>query len=173
MDILENKAEWQKEFRRGWLAKLRQEGAIDWSLYPDLRNEKSPGAPGIVLRRGKLLFITSSGAYLRGRQRPFDEPNPLGDYTIRTFPITVKFADLAYAHGHYDTAMVEMDPQVALPLRHLQELVAAGQLGSLTSEVISFMGYEPDCGRVVNEVAPAIAEAAQALEANAALLAPL
>lgn len=173
MEILENKKDWGKEYRQGWLAKLQAENVIDWSLYQHPRNEEAPGAPGVDLSQARLLFITSTGAYLRDEQRPFDAPSLTGDYTIRTFSTTTPFSDLAYAHDHFDHAMVEEDPQVALPLRHLEKLVASGRIGELAPSVISFMGYQPDAGRVVDQTIPAIVATAQAEGVQAALLAPV
>ncbi|MDH3675310.1 MAG: glycine/sarcosine/betaine reductase selenoprotein B family protein, partial [Anaerolineae bacterium] len=79
---------------------------------------------------------------------------------------------IAYAHDHFDHMAVDQDPQVLLPLRHLAEMVADGRLGDLAPSTISFMGYQPDVGRVVNEMIPAIIEVAQTEEVDAALLVP-
>ncbi len=59
-----------------------------------------------------------------------------------------------------------------MPLGHLAELVAAGRIGALTPHMISFMGYQPDVGRVLDDLIPAIVEAARADSAQAALLVP-
>ena len=100
------------------------------------------------------MLISSAGAYLGHDQQPFDAASPTGDYTMRAFPSDTGFQDLIYAHDHYDHAMVDRDPQVALPLDHLQEMVADGRLGSMTPSVVSFMGYQPDAARVVDALAP-------------------
>lgn len=173
MEILENKAQWEEAYRQGWLAKLQDQGVIDWSLYQHPRNETAPGVPGVDLSRSRLLFITSTGAYLKNQQRPFDAPSPTGDYTLRTFPTSSPFSSLNYAHDHFDHAMINQDPQVALPLRHLQSLVTAGKIGELAPSVISFMGYQPDAARVVDELLPPLVAAAQAQGVQAALLAPV
>lgn len=179
MEILENREEWQEIYRQGWLAKLQAEGVKDWRLYQHPRNEQAPGVPGVKLSHSRLLFITSAGAYLPDRQRPFDVANLTGDYTMRTFPSATPLADLAYAHDHYDHTMVDRDPQVALPLRHLEDLVNIGQRaetvspGELAPSVISFMGYQPNAGRVIDELIPPIIAAAQTEGVQAALLAPV
>ena len=71
-----------------------------------------------------------------------------------------------------DHAAVIADPQVLLPLEHLAALEHNGTIGELASNVISFMGYQPDVGRVIDELIPAIYRAVQAEEAQAALLVP-
>lgn len=171
--ILENKTEWQDHFRKNWLAEFERNGVTDWDIYQNPRNERAPGAPGVQLAESRLLLITSAGAYLRHQQEPFDEPNMYGDYTLRTFPATTPFSELAYAHGHYDPAMIEEDAQVGIPLRHLEALVAQGQLGEIAPTVVSFMGYQPDAARVVDDFVPQVVPLARKAAADAALLAPL
>lgn len=173
MEILENKAQWSADFRSGWLKTLRQSGRIDWSIYQHPRNVQTPGVPGIRLSQSRLMLITSAGGYLRDSQDPFDEPNALGDYTLRTFPSSTEFEALAYAHGHYDQRMIERDAQVALPLRFLEELVAVGEVGELAPSVISYMGYQPDSARVVDELIPEVLAVARSEKVEAALLAPV
>jgi hypothetical protein len=84
----------------------------------------------------------------------------------------VALGRLNYAHDHFDHTAVERDPQVLLPLLHLADRVQAGAIGRLAPEVISFMGYQPDATRVVDETIPAIVTAARRLEVDAALLVP-
>ena len=173
MQILEDKAGWSDEFRDGWLAHWQATGAIDWKRYQHPRNSAAPGGPGIRLSESRLMLISSAGAYLRGSQPAFDAANDYGDYTLRTLPSSTPLARLAYAHGHYDPSMIKADPQVALPLRHLEALVAEGRVGELAPSVLSFMGYQPDAARVVDELVPQIVAHAQAEDAQAALLAPV
>lgn len=173
MEILENKAQWSADFRNGWLKLLRQSGEVNWSIYQHPRNVKTPGAPGIRLSQTRLMLISSAGGYLRDSQDPFDDTNKLGDYTLRTFPSSTEFDALAYVHGHYDQQMIEQDAQVALPLRLLEELVATGEVGELAPSVISFMGYQPDSARVVDELVPLVLAIARSEQVGAALLAPM
>jgi hypothetical protein len=173
MEILEDKERWSKEFRDGWLKLQQETGEINWNIYRNPRNSQTPAASGVELAESRLLFITSSGAYLRGKQQPFDAPNPLGDYTLRTFAASTSFSDLAYAHDHYDHAMIDADPQVAIPLEHLKSLVEAGKLGEISPTIVSFMGYQPDSARVVDEMIPSLMKLAEQEEPDAALLAPV
>jgi len=172
MQILENYDEWKAAFRDGWLAHLQQTGEIDWSLYNRPDNNSAPGCPGVDLAHSRLMLVTTSGAYLPGRQEPFDAASPLGDYGIRLWSSTTPLEALAYAHEHYDQTAVNSDPQVLLPLCHLEELVGEGAIGEMAPSVVSFMGYQPDLSRVVDEMIPEIVAAAQAEEVQAALLVP-
>lgn len=173
MAILENKSAWREHFRQRWLAALEKHGATNWEIYQHPRNEQAPGGPGVDLSKSRLLMITSSGAYLREEQEPFDEPNLYGDYTLRTFPATTPFSELAYAHGHYDPTMIQQDAQVGIPLRHLEAMVAAGKIGEIAPDVVSFMGYQPDAAKVVDVFVPQVVSVAREVAAEAALLAPV
>ena len=102
--------------------------------------------PAIKLSESRLILISTAGGYLRGSQEPFDASNDLGDTSIRLFPSSTPLDALAYAHEHYDHDAADADPQVLLPLRHLDDLVA--------------------------ESVPQVLEAALASGADAALLVP-
>jgi hypothetical protein len=172
MQILENYDDWLVAFRDGWLAHYQRTGEVDWSLYVRPYNRTAPAGPGVDLARSRLMLITTSGAYLPDQQQPFDADNALGDYSIRLWSSSTPLQALAYAHEHYDQAAVRADPQVLLPLEHLQELVGEGAIGELAPSVVSFMGYQPDVARVVDQMVPEIVAAAQVEEVQAALLIP-
>ena len=172
MEIVENLEQWQAEFREGWLAHYESRGEIEWDKYPKIQNRSTPSGSGVDLSQSRLVLITSAGGYLKDDQAPFNAPDPLGDYGIRLFPSTTALDRIAYAHDHFDHTAVNQDPQVLLPLRHLAGMVADGRLGDLAPSTISFMGYQPDVGRVVNEMIPAIIKVAETEEVDAALLVP-
>lgn len=171
MEIHENHDLWVKTFQERWLAEFQQTGSCNWSIYERPRNQTPVPGPGIDLASSRLMLISSAGGYLQGKQAPFDASNPLGDYTIRIFSPDIPFDQLAYTHEHYDHTAVNADPQVLLPLGHLREMAAEGKIGGLTS-IISFMGYQPDVSRVLDETIPAILQIAHDEKANAALLVP-
>jgi D-proline reductase (dithiol) PrdB len=172
MEILETREAWQAAYRDGFLARYRQTGMLDWSIYPHPRNPAAPPGPGVDLRKSRLLLISSAGGHLPAEQQPFDAANPLGDYSARLFPLATPLDALAFAHDHYDHADVNQDRQVLVPLRHLEELVQEGTIGSLAPTVVSFMGYQPDVARVIDELIPAIVRVSQVEKASAALLVP-
>ena len=67
---------------------------------------------------------------------------------------------------------MDADPQVLLPLRHLEALRDAGDIGALAPHAVSFMGYQPDVARLVAETAPQIVAYAKEAAVRAALLVP-
>ena len=171
MEIHENHDLWAKTFQDGWLAHLQRTGSFYWGAYVRPRNQTAISGPGINLASSRLMIISSAGGYIPDTQAPFDASNPLGDYTIRVFSPETSFDTLAYAHEHYDHTAVNADPQVLLPLGHLREMVREGKIGALTS-VVSFMGYQPDISRVLDETIPSVLRVAQEEQAAAALLVP-
>lgn len=172
MEILEDLEQWRAEFEQGWLAHYRQTGEFNWKIYNRPRNKMAPGGRGVDLSRSRLALVPSAGAYLRESQEPFDAENPLGDYSIRLFPPATPLEALAFAHTHYDHTAVNEDPQVLVPLRHLEDLVREGVIGELAPSVISFSGYLPEVDRTIRELIPRIVAAARAEAIDAALLVP-
>ncbi|NJL96077.1 MAG: hypothetical protein HC915_21265 [Anaerolineae bacterium] len=162
MHIIEDRAAWEETYRTVWLDHFQKTGETDWKIYPRPTNHQPISGPAIDLSQSRLMLITSAGSYLKDQQDPFDAANPLGDYTLRLYPAQTDFAALAYAHEHYDHAAVNADPQVLVPLRHLEQLVQAGVIGKLAPMVVSFSGYLPDAARVEDELLPAILAQAQA-----------
>ena len=171
-ETFDSAAEWQAQYERGWLAHYEATGEIDWSLYPRPRNKEAVGAPGVNLRESRLLFVTSSGAYLPASQERYDDENDMGDYSIRTIPSDTPLEAIAYAHTHYPHDAVDADAQVLLPLRHLEALRDMGEIGELAPQAVSFMGYQPDVPRLVAETAPQIVAYAKEAAVRAALLVP-
>lgn len=172
MEILENHQVWRAHFQANWLAHLTATGETNFKLYEHPQNQQVDGMPGIDLSQSRLLFISTAGAYVPESQGPFDAASLYGDYSLRTFPVNTPFDAIAYAHDHYDHTDVEADPQVLLPLHHLADMVAEGKIGELATNMISFAGYHPDVGRVLDELVPEVLAVARAEEADAALLVP-
>jgi D-proline reductase (dithiol) PrdB len=169
---LRNRDDWEAGFRSGWLAHWQATEEVDWKRYPRLRNKEAPAGKSVNLSTSRLMLITSSGAYLPGEQEPFDAENVLGDYTIRVIPTSTPLEQLAYAHTHYDHAARKEDPQVLIPTGHLDEMVAQGRIGEMAPSMVSFMGYQPDVTRVVDETAAEALRVAKEEAVNAALLVP-
>ena len=174
MEILEDLAGWKAEYEQRWLAHYKETGEMDWrNLYNRPKNQTAPSGAGIDLSQSRLMLITSAGSYLQDSHKPFNTNKPdLGDYTIRTYPTSTSFEALAFSHGFYDHTAVNEDPQVLVPLRHLEALTAEGVVGELAPSVISFCGWLPDVERTINELIPQIVEAAKAEKIDGALLVP-
>jgi hypothetical protein len=172
VEILENRSEWEAFFNANWLKHYQETGETDFKQYQYAKN--SEGVPGkaIDINRSRLVFITTSGAYLKASQQPFDAESPLGDYTLRTFAIDTPLEALAFAHDHYNHKYVDADAQVLVPLKHLAAMVNEGKIGELAPQVISFSGYTPIVPRLIDEIVPQVIGLAKDQQADAALLVP-
>ncbi len=172
MEIIENRSEWEQTFTEGWLAHYHATGETKWDLYNRPDNKTAPSGKAINLKQSKILLVSSAGSYIEGSQEAYDAENDLGDYTIRMIPSDIALDRLAYAHTHYDHTAVNMDAQVLIPLGHLADMVSAGEIGSLTDNFVSFMGYQPNISQVIDETIPAIVAAAKTEGATGVLLVP-
>lgn len=172
MSILEKPLEWLQAFQDGWLAHLEDTGKPDWDKYVWLRNLFAPNGEKVELAKSTMMVISSAGAYLHEDQEPFDVRNPLGDYSIRLIPTGTNFDAVKFANSHYDHSFVETDPQVLLPLLHMEDLAAEGFIGELAPVMISFDGHQPNAIRVVKELIPQILRVARGHNVTAALLIP-
>ena len=102
---------------------------------------------GKRLAESRIALLTSAGLYVKATQKSFDlereQTQPeWGDPTWRRIPAASNPSDLAVAHLHINDADLVADPEVALPARALEHLVADGLVGSATPEHISVMGYQ-------------------------------
>lgn len=172
MDVIEMPWEWNRTFQKGWLAHFQETGELDWTKYSRIRNILAPSGKGIDLANSRLLFITSAGGYLKHEQEPFDAANLMGDYSLRLFSPDTALDQIAYSHEHYDHKYVDQDPQVLMPLQHLNNMVEEGIIGELAPVVINFMGYQPNVLRVVKELIPLIVDIAKQNKVQGVLLVP-
>lgn len=173
MAILDDRAAWHTNFRESWLAHVEATGTADWKRYAYGKNTTDVAGPGTTLASARLLFVTSSGAYLRDAQEPFDAANVHGDTSHRLFHRSTPLERLAFAHEHYDHAYVDQDAQSLVPLRHMDALEDDGVVASWAPTVFSFSGYVPDATRVVDDVVPPLLELAAEEEVDGALLVPV
>ena len=174
MKILEDLEQWQTEYEQGWLTHYRETGEMDWkNRYNRPKNKTAPSGSSVDLSQSRLILISSAGCYLREGQEPFSTNRAdLGDYSIRRFPSSTPLEALVFAHVAYDHTAVNEDPQVLVPLRHLEDMVNEGIIGEVAPSAISFCGWQPDVVRTINETIPAIVEVAKVEEVDAALLVP-
>jgi hypothetical protein len=172
MDVVEKPMKWLKNFNLKWLAHFEKTGEIDWKKYQRPRNRFSPSGLPITLSESKLMLISSSGAYMPESQSPFEQDNMLGDYSHRIIPSDTKFDDIKFAHTHYDHQFINENPQVLLPLRHMEDLIEEGFIGELAPITLSFSGYQPNVIRVIKELIPSILEVVKDLSIDGVILVP-
>lgn len=172
MSVIDNRDQWLAEFKAGWHKIYAETGELDWKAYNLPKNTTTVSGPAVDLSKSKLVLITSGGFYMAGEQEPFDEPDKYGRYDIRLLPADVAPETYSISHTHYNHDAVNEDRQVLLPTKYLNEMAAAGEIGEMAPQIISFMGYQPDATRVEDETIPAILAACKEMEVTAALLVP-
>ncbi|HEX9364192.1 MAG TPA: hypothetical protein VGA47_10460 [Candidatus Dormibacteraeota bacterium] len=99
------------------------------------------------LADSRIALLSSAGIYLKASQDVFDvereKAHPeWGDPTWRSIPATVGPEDLGVAHLHINDEDLIADPEIALPLRGLQQLVDEGLVGAATEKHVTVMGYQ-------------------------------
>jgi D-proline reductase (dithiol) PrdB len=131
------------------------------------------------LADARISLLTSAGLHVHELQQGFDldrerrEPT-WGDPTWRRIPATAAAGQLAMSHLHVNPADILVDPNVALPSRRLDELVADGIVGASTESHVSVMGFQ-ESGLLVwrNETAPQIVELLRDERVDGVVLAPV
>jgi D-proline reductase (dithiol) PrdB len=146
----------------------QSEVPIPWTPLPDR------------LERCKFGLITTGGLYRRGTEPPFDverekrEPT-WGDPSYRVLPASMQLSEVGASHLHINTADIEEDFNILLPLHRFQELVDQGQIGGLAGEAYSFMGYQgfpPDTNAWQETYGPEVAEKLKAEGVQCVFLTP-
>jgi len=103
------------------------------------------------IERCRVALVTTSGAYLRGRQEPFRTRDKLGDDSFRIIPNGVDPKEIALSHPGYDTRRAMKDPDCVFPLGLLNRLRLEGVVGESAPRHFSFMGYIPRPDQLISE----------------------
>jgi len=95
----------------------------------------TPRAP---VRELTVALVATADLHRRG-DRPFVSlETPWGDTSFRVIPHELPEAELALDAPYVDEKFLPRDPEVALPRRALDELVAAGEVGAAAARHYSF-----------------------------------
>lgn len=170
MEIIEQINAWRQQYA-AWKSKHRS-GPESLDGYPFVENARAPFTP---VRRAlpmlNLALISSAGAYIEGTD-PFDTNAPDGDYTFREIPTEIDPSDLRFSARGYDTAFIQQDVNVQIPLARLLEFEANRVIGQLNSAFWSFCGFIPDAAMLVDVTLPKLVDRLKHYEVQAALLIP-
>jgi D-proline reductase (dithiol) PrdB len=130
--------------------------------------------PSKPLQEARVALVTTGGVYLPP-QVPFDNEVKCGDVTFRAIPADADLATLGIAHKSdaFDQSGFQADRNLGFPLERLRKMAERGEIGSLNSRALSFMGSITAPGRLVKETAPAAASLLAADGVDVAFLVPL
>lgn len=130
------------------------------------------------LAASRVALLTSAGIYLTASQPTFDlereqhQPE-WGDPSWRSIPATAAPDALGVAHLHINDEDIRSDPEIALPMRGLDQLVAANLVGGSVAEHVAVMGYQDrDLTHWREITAPEIVEHLRQQGADGLVLAP-
>ncbi len=129
------------------------------------------------LGEATVALISTAGVSMLA-DPPFDaegeRQNPWwGDPSYRIIPRTATEADIVASHLHIETAYLQQDLDVALPLRRLAEAEAEGRIGRVAPSHYSFMGYLLDPTEFLEHSVPAMIERMHAEAVDAAVFVPV
>ena len=128
------------------------------------------------INQTNFTLLTSAGISMKS-DMPFDmegekaEPT-WGDPSHREIPKTATENDIEVNHLHVNTAFIEQDINVMLPLTRFQEFEQEGLIGKLAPTSYSFYGYQTDPTILLNETMPQVAERMRQENVEAVLLTP-
>ena len=99
------------------------------------------------LAESRIALLTSAGVYLKATQPTFDldreqEHPDWGDPTWRSIPASTKPEEIGVAHLHINDEDVRADPEIALPMRLLEQLAGEGIVGGAVANHVAVMGYQ-------------------------------
>ncbi len=137
----------------------------------------SPWTPLARPLEQATVALVSTAGIARKDDVPFDEgrerSNPWwGDPTFRRIPRETTVSDVEIHHLHVDRRFAREDLDVVLPLRRLDELVAAGRVGASAPTHYSLMGYILDPTELLRETTPKLVAALKAEGVEAVVLVP-
>ena len=145
------------------------------TAYPWRRIDPVPWTPlRKPLSECRVALISSASFILPG-QEPFDESARGGDPTFREIPSETDVRDLIDTHPskNFDHAGVRKDPNMALPIDRVRELVERGRIGSVNTRHFSFRGAILAPGRLMRDTAPVAARSLVEDGVDVALLVPV
>ncbi len=120
------------------------------------------------------IAIVTTAAFYRPDQAPFDEKIRGGDTSYRELAVSTDLATLGIAHKSdaFDSAGLEQDKNLALPLDRLRELAEARVIGGPAPAHYSFMGSISAPKHLMEVTAPEVAARLKADDVDAVLLTP-
>ena len=120
------------------------------------------------LNRSRVALLSSAALRLTDQQ-PF---TPREDLTYRLVPSDPAGGEIVIDHHSGIGRVPRQDPEIIFPRTALAKLSKAGEVGSLSSFHVSFMGGVRRHKEIENDLAPAIAGELKRLDVDLALLVP-
>ncbi|PKO13453.1 MAG: hypothetical protein CVU39_18785 [Chloroflexi bacterium HGW-Chloroflexi-10] len=123
-----------------------------------------------------VALLSSAGIALK-TDTPFDQEgerqNPWwGDPSYRVIPLDAQTGDVALYHLHIDPRYAREDLNCLFPLKQLQQLERAGEIGQAAPRNYSMMGYILQPEELLQKTVPAIIRDLRADHVDVVVLVP-
>lgn len=102
--------------------------------------ETTPAAPAPPLSQARVAIVTTAGLRVSGDVQLWQPTD--GSFTV--LPARARDVQLAHFSPNFDRTGFAADLNVVYPADRLEELAAAGEIGSVANQHISFMGAQTD-----------------------------
>jgi len=152
-----------KKTKDQWVARLLTRFPVlfkRWAKRADImRFDQSPWtALSKDLKHCRTALITTGGVHLKS-QPPFDMRDPAGDPSYREIPAGIPAGELVITHNYYDHSGADRDVNIVFPVERVNDLVRAGDIGSVNARHFAFMGHitGPHLKTLIDETAPRVA----------------
>lgn len=150
-------------------------GKEAFAKYPFMKTE---GDPFVKLDKpasqSRFGLITTGGYSVKGEQEPFTGRPDFSDTppAYNVIGLDTEPEKLQIDHPGYDHRFAKEDINANLPFDRLKEMVADGELGSVSQESIVFMGLIPNVEPLIEKTIPEIVEKFRSDSVEGALLVP-
>lgn len=131
----------------------------------------TPAVQAPPLSEAKVAVVTTAGLKPSGDLELW----PLTDRGFTVLPRGSHEVQLAHFSPNFDRVGIAADLNVAYPVDRLEEMVAGGEIGSLSEINLSFMGAEMDAtfATILLDTGPAAAQLLLEHEVDVVLLTPV
>jgi D-proline reductase (dithiol) PrdB len=149
------------------LSEVTRQGYL---TFPVFEHDDAPFTrPRKPLSESRVGIVTTAGLHLRG-----DKPFFSGDQTYRVIPSDTPASQIVQSHSSigFDRTAFMRDVNISLPIDRLRELEAQGTIGSVASELFSFMGAARTPRTMERETGPEVARRLLADGVDVVLLTP-
>ena len=146
-----------------------------FAKYPWVQTEGEPFARlGKAASEARFGLVTTGGYSVEGAHEPFSGLPDFSDAPpdLHVVGLDADPSKLRINHFGYDHRFAKEDFNANLPLDRLKEMVADGELGSVSNDSIVLMGLIPNAVPLIEETIPRIVEKFRSDSVEGALLVP-
>lgn len=104
----------------------------------------------------RVALLSTSGAYVKNKQEPFNTKSKYGDDSYRIIPAGTPAEEIGLSHPGYDTRRSLKDIDCVFPIRSLRVLQDRGIIGEVAPRHFSFMGFVPYPETLIWRTAPEV-----------------